>query len=147
MKITNIKDAERVLTHAKATQRLGYSLEKIVERIEISAMENGHMGEDTIEWSDRNGDSITIDLVKPAVYDLDEDGEILSTLEEEIYRIRLIFSGGKVVFSKPSLGVSEIAEVTGKSRAWIYKIAERLGRIPTIQEVENTPPSGRPTKY
>lgn len=147
MEITNIKDAERVLTHAKATQRLGYSLEKIVERIEISAMENGHMGEETIEWSDRNGDSITLDLVKPAVYDLDEDGEILSTLEEEIYRIRLIFSGGKVVFSKPSLGVSEIAEVTGKSRAWIYKMAERLGRIPTIQEVENTPPSGRPTKY
>lgn len=147
MKITNIKDAERVLTHAKATQRLGFSLEKIVERIEISAMENGHMGEDTIEWSDRNGDSITLDLVKPAVYDLDEDGEILSVLEGEIYRIRLIFSGGKVVFSKSSLGVSEIAEVTGKSRAWIYKMAERLGRIPTIQEVENTPPSGRPAKY
>lgn len=147
MKITNIKDAERVLTHAKATQRLGYSLEKIVEGIEISAMENGHMGEETIEWSDRNGDSITLDLVKSAVYDLDEDGEILSTLEEEIYRIRLIFSGGKIVFSKPSLGASEIAEVTGKSRAWIYKMAEKLGRLPTIQEVENTPPSGRPTKY
>ena len=147
MKITNIKDAERVLTHAKATQRLGYSLEKIVERIEISAMENGHMGEGTIEWSDRDGDRITIDLVKPAVYDLDEDGEILSVIEEEIYRIRLIISGGKTVFSKPSLGVSEIAEVTGKSRAWIYKMAERLGRIPTIQEVENTPPSGRPAKY
>ena len=147
MKITNIKDAERVLTHAKATQRLGYSLEKIVEGIEISAMENGHMGEDAIEWSDRDGDRITLDLVKSAVYDLDEDGEILSVLEEEIYRIRLIFSGGKVVFSKPSLGVSEIAEVTGKSRAWIYKMAERLGRIPTIQEVENTPPSGRPAKY
>lgn len=147
MKITNIKDAERVLTHAKATQRLGYSLEKIVERIEISAMENGHMGEGTIEWSDRDGNSITLDLVKPAVYDLDEDGEILSVLEEEIYRIRLIFSGGKIVFSKPSLGVSEIAEVTGKSRAWIYKMAERLGRIPTIQEVKNTPPSGRPAKY
>lgn len=147
MKITNIKDAERVLTHAKATQRLGFSLEKIVEGIELYAMENGHMGEEPIEWSDRNGDSITLDLVKPAVYDLDEDGEILSKLEEEIYRIRLIFSGGKVVFSKPSLGVSEIAEVTGKSRAWIYKMAERLGRIPTIQEVENTPPSGRPAKY
>ena len=147
MKITNIKDAERILTHAKATQRLGFSLEKIVEKIEISAMENGHMGEDTIEWSDRNGDSITLDLVKPAVYDLDEDGEILSVIEEEIYRIRLIISGGKTVFSKPSLGVSEIAEVTGKSRAWIYKMAEKLGRLPTIQEVENTPPSGRPTKY
>ena len=147
MKITNIKDAERVLAHAKATQRLGFSLEKIVERIELSAMENGHMGEEAIEWSDRDGDRITIDLVKPAVYDLDEDGEILSVLEEEIYRIRLIISGGKTVFSKPSLGVSEIAEVTGKSRAWIYKMAERLGRIPTIQEVENTPPSGRPAKY
>lgn len=147
MKITNIKDAERVLTHAKATQRLGYSLKKIVERIEISAMENGHMGEDTIEWYDRERNSITLDLVKPSVYDLDEDGEILSVLEEELYRIRLIFSGGKIVFSKPSLGVSEIAEVTGKSRAWIYKMAEKLGRLPTIQEVENTPPSGRPAKY
>ena len=147
MKITNIKDAERVLTHAKATPRLGYSLGKILENFELSATENGHMGEDTLEWSNRDGDSITLDLVKPAVYDLDEDGEILSVLEEEIYRIRLIFSGGKIVFSKPSLGVSEISEVTGKSRAWIYKMAEKLGRLPTIQEVENTPPSGRPTKY
>lgn len=42
--------------------------------------------------------------------------------------------------------IDELAEVTGRSRVTIYKVARRLGRIPTIEEVLNRK-NGRPKKY
>ena len=42
--------------------------------------------------------------------------------------------------------IDELAEKTGKSKVTIYKVARRLGRIPTIEEVMNRQ-NGRPKKY
>lgn len=42
--------------------------------------------------------------------------------------------------------IDELAEITGRSRVTIYKVARRLGRIPTIEEVLNRK-NGRPRKY
>lgn len=42
--------------------------------------------------------------------------------------------------------IDELAEITGRSRVTIYKVARRLGRIPTIEEVLNRK-NGRPKKY
>jgi predicted transcriptional regulator len=42
--------------------------------------------------------------------------------------------------------IDELAEKTGKSKVVIYKVAKRLGRIPTIEEVMNRQ-TGRPRKY
>ena len=42
--------------------------------------------------------------------------------------------------------IQELAEITGRSRVTIYKVARRLGRIPTIEEVLNRK-NGRPRKY
>ena len=42
----------------------------------------------------------------------------------------------------------EIAEKTGRSVDWIYRLAHKLGRLPTIQEVEERKgKKGRPPKY
>ena len=42
----------------------------------------------------------------------------------------------------------EIAQKTGRSEAWIYILARKLGRLPTIQEVEERKgKNGRPPKY
>lgn len=44
--------------------------------------------------------------------------------------------------------VKEIAEKTGRSEAWIYLLAQKLGRLPTIKEVEERKgKKGRPPKY
>lgn len=40
----------------------------------------------------------------------------------------------------------DLAERSGKSRAAIYKLAERLGRRPTLREVKNQR-NGRPPKF
>lgn len=40
----------------------------------------------------------------------------------------------------------ELAIKTGKSRVVIYKVARRLGRIPTEEEIINRK-TGRPSKY
>lgn len=42
--------------------------------------------------------------------------------------------------------IDELAEVTGRSRVTLYKIARQLGRTPTIEEVLNRK-NGRPRKY
>lgn len=42
--------------------------------------------------------------------------------------------------------IDELAEKTGKSKVVIYKVAKRLGRIPTIEEIMNRQ-VGRPRKY
>ena len=44
--------------------------------------------------------------------------------------------------------VKEIAEKTGRSIDWIYMLARKLGRLPTIEEVEERKGKrGRPPKY
>ena len=42
--------------------------------------------------------------------------------------------------------IDELVKITGRSRVTIYKVARRLGRIPTIEEVLNRK-NGRPRKY
>lgn len=42
--------------------------------------------------------------------------------------------------------VEELAKATGKSKVTIYKVARRLGRLPTVEEVLNRK-VGRPRKY
>lgn len=42
--------------------------------------------------------------------------------------------------------IDELVEKTGKSKVTVYKVAKRLGRIPTVEEVMNRP-VGRPRKY
>lgn len=42
--------------------------------------------------------------------------------------------------------IAEIAKITGKSKVTVYKLARKLGRVPTIEEVLNRK-NGRPTKY
>lgn len=42
--------------------------------------------------------------------------------------------------------VEELAEKTKRSKVVIYKVAKRLGRLPTEEEVLNRQP-GRPRKY
>ena len=44
------------------------------------------------------------------------------------------------------MDVNELVKVTGKSRAVIYKLAKKLGRLPTVTEVMNRK-NGRPKKY
>ena len=44
------------------------------------------------------------------------------------------------------MNVKELAEQTGKSRGVIYKLCNRLGRLPTIEEI-NGRKSGRPLKF
>lgn len=42
----------------------------------------------------------------------------------------------------------EIAEKCNCSVSWVYALAKRLGRLPTINEVcDRKGKSGRPTKY
>lgn len=44
--------------------------------------------------------------------------------------------------------IKELCEKTGRSRTWIYTICKRLGRMPTIEEVEELKnKKGRPKKY
>lgn len=44
--------------------------------------------------------------------------------------------------------VKSIAEKTGRSEAWIYMLCRKLGRLPTIEEVNNRKNrKGRPKKY
>lgn len=42
--------------------------------------------------------------------------------------------------------IEELAKETGKSKVVIYKVARRLGRIPTVEEIMNRQ-VGRPKKY
>jgi predicted DNA-binding transcriptional regulator AlpA len=43
--------------------------------------------------------------------------------------------------------VKELVELGGKSETTIYKLAKRLGRLPTIEEVKEERLPGRPKKY
>lgn len=40
----------------------------------------------------------------------------------------------------------ELARITGRTTTVIYKLAKRLGRLPTVKEVLNRK-NGRPKKY
>lgn len=42
--------------------------------------------------------------------------------------------------------VNELSIATGKSKVTIYKVARKLGRLPTVEEVLNRK-VGRPRKY
>lgn len=42
--------------------------------------------------------------------------------------------------------VDELVEATGRSRVTIYKVAHKLGRMPSVEEVLNRK-NGRPRKY
>lgn len=42
--------------------------------------------------------------------------------------------------------VQELMKITGRSKTTIYKLAAKLGRLPTVEEVLNRP-NGRPRKY
>jgi predicted transcriptional regulator len=44
--------------------------------------------------------------------------------------------------------IKELAKTVGRSESWVYRIARRLGRIPTIKEIEERKDKrGRPKKY
>lgn len=42
--------------------------------------------------------------------------------------------------------VQELMEKTGRSKTAIYTLAKKLGRLPTVEEVQNQK-KGRPRKY
>lgn len=42
--------------------------------------------------------------------------------------------------------VKELVKITGKSKSSIYNLAKKLGRIPTIEEI-NAQKVGRPPKH
>lgn len=42
--------------------------------------------------------------------------------------------------------VEELAALTNRSKAVIYRLAKRLGRLPTLEEITSRK-TGRPTKY
>lgn len=42
--------------------------------------------------------------------------------------------------------IAELAKKTNRSRTAVYRLAKRLGRLPTIEEVEGRK-NGRPVKY
>lgn len=48
--------------------------------------------------------------------------------------------------NKENLSVKELAEKTGRSTQVIYRLIKKLGRVPTIEEINNRP-NGRPRKY
>lgn len=50
------------------------------------------------------------------------------------------------VKSDASKRVQELMKLTGRSKTTIYKLASKLGRLPTVEEVLNRP-NGRPRKY
>lgn len=52
----------------------------------------------------------------------------------------------RIARDKPVEWIAELMRKTGKSEVTIYKIAKRLGRKPTLEELENRT-SGRPRKY
>ena len=45
-----------------------------------------------------------------------------------------------------SMTVDELVEATGRSRVTIYKVARKLGRMPSVEEILNRK-NGRPRKY
>lgn len=54
-------------------------------------------------------------------------------------------SGGAVE-NPTGLSVKELAQKTGRSTQAIYQLIKKLGRVPTIEEIQNRP-VGRPRKY
>lgn len=48
---------------------------------------------------------------------------------------------------KKSMTVAELARLSGKATATVYKYAKRLGRLPTLEELAAPPKMGRPRKY
>lgn len=44
--------------------------------------------------------------------------------------------------------IKELAEKSNRSISWVYKLAQKLGRPPTIEEIEARKGNrGRPKKY
>lgn len=48
--------------------------------------------------------------------------------------------------SEKKYTVEDLARITNRSKSAIYRLAKRLGRLPTIEEIE-TRKTGRPNKY
>lgn len=48
--------------------------------------------------------------------------------------------------SEKKYTVEDLARITNRSKSAIYRLAKRLGRLPTIEEIENRK-TGRPNKY
>ena len=46
----------------------------------------------------------------------------------------------------PKKSVQDLMKLTGRSKTTIYKLAGKLGRLPTVEEVMNRK-NGRPKKY
>ena len=45
------------------------------------------------------------------------------------------------------MSVKELARITGKGQTTIYNLCKKLGRLPTIEEVQEVKPKGRPRKW
>lgn len=43
--------------------------------------------------------------------------------------------------------VKELVELGGKSETIVYRLAKRLGRLPTVEELKTERKPGRPKKY
>jgi predicted transcriptional regulator len=48
--------------------------------------------------------------------------------------------------SEKKYTVEDLARITNRSSAVIYRLAKKLGRLPTIEEIVNRK-TGRPPKY
>ena len=48
--------------------------------------------------------------------------------------------------SEKKYTVEDLARITNRSKSAIYRLAKRLGRLPTIEEIEKRK-TGRPNKY
>ena len=53
---------------------------------------------------------------------------------------------GGAVENPTGLSVKELAQKTGRSTQVIYRLIKRLGRVPTVEEIQNRS-NGRPRKY
>lgn len=45
------------------------------------------------------------------------------------------------------MDVKDLVIASGKSMTIVYRLAKRLGRLPTVEELKANRPAGRPKKY
>ena len=53
----------------------------------------------------------------------------------------------KRMSEKPLSPIEELIKKTGRSKTTIYRYAQKLGRLPTVEELNKQKKSGRPRKY